>query len=328
MKYIQEKVLSDIKNKISEIKKEIHKGIVGQEEVIDSVIKCLICNSHALLEGVPGIAKTLLIRCLSKTIKGAGFSRIQFTPDLLPSDITGVEIYQKGKGFSISYGPIFGNIVTADEINRAPPKVQSAMLQCMQEREVTIGRQTFSLPKPFFVLATQNPLETMGVYPLPEAQTDRFLFKIKVDYPEREAEKKIILNNIDVMDISDFKIKKIINTKDLLKYQTLLHKVYISDEIKRYIYGFVEATRNPKKYSIESGKYIRWGGSPRASIFLGLASKSNALINGRDYVIPEDVQEIAKNVLRHRIILNYEGKAKNISTDEIIEEILDKVEII
>jgi len=198
----------------------------------------------------------------------------------------------------------------------------------MQERQVTIGRQTFDLPKPFFVLATQNPLETMGVYPLPEAQVDRFLFKIKVGYPNREDEKKIILNNIDVRKLSDFKIEKIITIKDLLRYQQLLHKVYNSEEIKRYIFNIVDSTRNPTKYSIETGKYIRCGGSPRASIFLGLAAKSNALVNGRDYVIPEDVQSVAKNVLRHRIILNYEGKAKNIETDEIIDEILDKIEII
>ena len=328
MKYIDKKYLVEIKNKIKDLKKEVHKGVIGQDDTIEGIIKCLICNSHALIEGVPGVAKTFLIKCLSETIDGAKLSRIQFTPDLLPSDITGVEIYEKKKGFSIVYGPIFATLVTADEINRAPPKVQAAMLQCMQERQVTIGRQTFDLPKPFFVLATQNPLETMGVYPLPEAQVDRFLFKIKVGYPNREDEKKIILNNIDVRKLSDFKIEKIITIKDLLRYQQLLHKVYNSEEIKRYIFNIVDSTRNPTKYSIETGKYIRCGGSPRASIFLGLAAKSNALVNGRDYVIPEDVQSVAKNVLRHRIILNYEGKAKNIETDEIIDEILDKIEII
>ena len=328
MKYIKDKYLVEIKNKVINIKKELHKGIVGQEDTIEGVIKCLICNSHALLEGVPGLAKTFLIRCLSETIKGANFSRIQFTPDLLPSDITGVQIYEEGKGFYVRKGPIFVNFVLADEINRAPPKVQSAMLQAMQERQVTIGKQTFDLPKPFFVLATQNPLETMGVYPLPEAQVDRFLFKIKVDYPSREEEKIIILNNIDVKKIADFKIDKIINLKDILRYQQLLHEVYNSDEIKRYIYSLVDATRHPSDYEIGTGKYIRWGGSPRATIFLALAAKANALINGRDYVLPEDVQSVAKNVLRHRIILNYEGKAKNISTDEIVDEIISRVEII
>ena len=328
MKYIQDKYLVEIKNKIAEIKKEVHKAVIGQENTIDSVLKCLICNSHALLEGVPGVAKTLLIRCLSETIKGANFSRIQFTPDLLPSDITGVQIYEESKGFYIRKGPIFVNFVLADEINRAPPKVQSAMLQAMQERQVTIGKQTFDLPKPFFVLATQNPLETMGVYPLPEAQVDRFLFKINVVYPNREEEKIIILNNIDIKKMSDFKINKIISLKDILRYHQLLHNVYNSEEIKRYIYSLVDATRHPSNYGIETGKYIRWGGSPRATIFLALAAKANALINGRDYVLPEDVQSVAKNVLRHRIILNYEGKAKGIKIDEIVDEILEKVEVI
>ncbi len=328
MNYINPKDLVEIKNKIKDLKKEIHKGVIGQENTVEGIIKCLVCNSHILIEGVPGVAKTLLIRCLSETIEGAKLSRIQFTPDLLPSDITGVEIYEKKKGFSVVYGPIFATLVTADEINRAPPKVQAAMLQCMQERQVTIGKQTFDLPKPFFVLATQNPLETMGVYPLPEAQMDRFLFKIKMGYPSRENEKKIILNNIDIKKMSDFKIEKIITIKSLLKYQQLLHKVYNSEEIKRYIYNLVDSTRNPNKYSIETGKYIRCGGSPRASIFLGIAAKANALINGRDYVLPEDVQSVAKNVLRHRIILNYEGKAKNIESDEIIDEILNKIEIL
>ena len=316
------------KNKILDIKKEIHKGVIGQEDTIDGVLKCLICNSHALLEGVPGVAKTLLIKCLSETINGATFSRIQFTPDLLPSDITGVQIYEKNKGFYIRKGPIFVNFVLADEINRAPPKVQSAMLQCMQERQVTIGRKTYDLPKPFFVLATQNPLEQQGVYPLGVASIDRFLFKIDVLYPDKEAELKIIDVNFETKGIKQYNIKKVISIKDIFEMQQEVKKIFISEEIKDYITLIVEATRYPKKYNLKTGNYIKWGGSPRASIYLALAAKSNALINGRDYVIPEDVQAIAKTVLRHRILLNYEGKAKNISTDDIIDEILDKVSVL
>jgi len=314
--------------KIFEIKKEIHKGVMGQEEVIDSILKCLICNSHALLEGVPGVAKTLLIRCLSETIKGANFSRIQFTPDLLPSDITGVQIYEESKGFYIWKGPIFVNFVLADEINRAPPKVQSAMLQAMQERQVTIGKQTFDLPKPFFVLATQNPLEQQGVYPLGVASVDRFLFKVNVLYPDKESELKVIDINFETKGLRQYEIKKVISLKEIIEMQQEVKKIYISEEIKDYITLITDATRHPSNYGIETGKYIRWGGSPRATIFLALAAKANALINGRDYVLPEDVQSVAKNVLRHRIILNYEGKAKGIKIDEIVDEILEKVEVI
>ncbi len=316
------------KKKIFEIKKEIHKGFIGQEDTVDGIIKCLICNSHVLLEGVPGVAKTFLIKCLSETIKNCNFSRIQFTPDLLPSDITGVQIYEESKGFYVRKGPIFVNFTLADEINRAPPKVQAAMLQCMQERQVTIGRQTFDLPKPFFVLATQNPLEQQGVYPLGIASVDRFLFKIKVGYPDKEAELKIIDSNFETKGIDQYGIKKIVSLEDLSEMQKEVKKIFISEEIKDYITLLIDATRNPKKYNLETGKYVKWGSSPRASIYLGLAAKSNALFDGRDYVIPEDVQAIAKNVLRHRLILSYEGKAKNIESDIIIDEILDKVEII
>ena len=328
MKYIKDKYLVEIKNNVAEIKKEIHKAVIGQENTIDSILKCLICNSHALLEGVPGVAKTLLIKSLSETIKGASLSRIQFTPDLLPSDISGVEIYEKGKGFSTVYGPIFANFVLADEINRAPPKVQSAMLQAMQERQVTIGKQTFDLPKPFFVLATQNPLEQQGVYPLGVASVDRFLFKVNVLYPDKESELKVIDINFETKGLEQYKIKKVISLKEIIEMQKEVKKIYISEEIKDYITLITDATRHPSNYGIETGKYIRWGGSPRATIFLALAAKANALINGRDYVLPEDVQSVAKNVLRHRIILNYEGKAKGIKIDEIVDEILEKVEVI
>ena len=313
--------------KLEEIKKEIHKCVVGQDHVIDSVLKCLICNGHVLLEGVPGIAKTLLVRTLTQAVSGATFSRIQFTPDLLPADITGVTIYEKEKGFYARKGPIFANFVLGDEINRAPPKVQSAMLQAMQEKQVTIGKQTFDLPKPFFVLATQNPLETKGVYPLPEAQVDRFMFKILVGYPEKSDEKIVIDWNVEVKTLNDFGIQRIMELHEIGKIQSLVKQIFLSNEVKRYIIRMVTATRDPSRYGIELGKYIRWGGSPRASIFLALASRATALMNGRNYVIPEDVRNVAKDVLRHRIILNYEGRAKEIKTDDIIDEIIEKVPV-
>ena len=327
---MREKNLKEIEvyqRKLHEIKKEIHKVIIGQDNIIDSILKSIICNGHILLEGVPGIAKTLLIMVLSRTIKGASLSRIQFTPDLLPADITGTTVYEEKRGFYTVKGPIFANIVIGDEINRAPPKVQSAMLQAMQEREVTIGKQTFKLPFPFFVLATQNPLETKGVYPLPEAQVDRFLFKILMSYPKLEEEKIIINHNVEVKKLNEFDIKKIIDLKDIPKIQSLVKRIFVSNEIKRYIIRIVSATRHPDKYGIESGKYIRWGASPRASIYLGLGARATALMKGRDYVIPEDVREVAKDVLRHRIILNYEGKAKEIKTDDLVEDLIKEVPV-
>jgi MoxR-like ATPase len=313
--------------KFHEVKAEVEKGVLGLSEVVSSMLQCMICSGHALLEGVPGTAKTLTVMLLSETIDGAVYQRIQFTPDLLPSDITGVTIYQKGIGFKVRRGPIFGNIIAADEINRTPPKTQSAMLQAMQEREVTIGKETFALPKPFFVLATQNPLETRGVYPLPEAQVDRFLFKFDIGYVSREAEKSVIDQNVEVLNIKDFKIRKVWNLAEVVKLQSFVKEIHSSEPIKRYIVRLVDATRHPDKYEVQVGKYVRWGASPRASINLNLAAKANALMNGRTYVIPEDVKEIAQNVLRHRIILNYEGKAKGIKTDAFIDEILSKVPV-
>jgi len=322
------KKVSEYSKKIKLVKNEIHKGIIGQEQVIDSVLKCLICNDHVLIEGVPGVAKTFLVMLLSRTIKGSVFQRIQFTPDLLPTDITGVTVYEEKKGFYTVKGPVFANIVVGDEINRTPPKVQSAMLQAMQEREVTIGRQTFPLPKPFFVMATQNPLETKGVYPLPEAQVDRFLFKINMPYPKKEDEIIIIDQNVEVKRMEDFDIKKIITLQEVLEVQSLVKKIYISDELKKYIVHLVDASRHPEKYKIREGKYIQWGASPRATIYLTLAAKATALMDNRIYVTPKDIRNVAKEVLRHRIILNYEGKAREISTDSIIDEIIKRVPVL
>jgi len=326
-KRLQEQV-SEYSLKLNEVKNEVKKGLIGQDDVIDSVLKCIICNGNVLMEGVPGLAKTTLILLLTQTVRDCKFQRIQFTPDMLPTDITGVTVFEEKKGFYVVKGPIFANFVLGDEINRTPPKVQSAMLQAMQERQVTIGRKTYNLPNPFFVLATQNPLEDKGVYPLPEAQVDRFLFKVEVTYPEKRDEIVIIDRNITVKEIKDFEIKQVIGLDDILKMQQIVKEIHMSDEIGKYIINIVNATRYPDRFDIESGKYIQWGGSPRASIYLSLAAKATAMMNERTFVIPEDVRSIAKDVLRHRIILNYEGKAKGIRTDDIIDEVIDKVPVI
>ncbi len=314
--------------KLNDMKREIQKGIVGQDKIIKSVLKSLVCNGHVLLEGVPGLAKTLFIILLSHTVKDVRFQRIQFTPDLLPSDITGVTVYEEKKGFYTVKGPIFGNFICGDEINRTPPKVQSAMLQAMQEKEVTIGRKTFGLPNPFFVLATQNPLETKGVYPLPEAQIDRFLFKILVEAPPKKDELKIIEQNVEVMTIEDFDIQTVVNLQDILGMQETMKNISMSEEIQKYIVHLVDATRHPEKYDIGEGRYVQWGGSPRASIYLALAAKATAMMNNRIFVIPEDVRCIAHEVLRHRMVLNYEGKAKGIITDSIVDSIIRNVPVL
>ncbi len=315
--------------KFKNIKKEIKKAIVGQDAIVNTLSRALICNGHVLVEGVPGVGKTLIVTILAKTVKDVVFQRIQFTPDLLPTDITGVTIYDEKKGeFYIVKGPIFGNIVIGDEINRTPPKVQSSMLQAMQERQVTIGKETFDLPKPFFVMATQNPVETKGVYPLPEAQVDRFLFKGTITYPNKEHEIEIVENNADNKSLDDYGIEPAISLSEILEVQQIVKNIYISDELKRYILHMVSATRDPKKYELDNAHYMQWGGSPRATIYIGLASRATALLDGRTYVKPEDIRVVAKEVLRHRIILNYEGKAKEIVTDDIVDEIIKKVPVL
>jgi MoxR-like ATPase len=324
---------ADLKGKIKEyldtiakMKKEISKIVVGQHKAIDTLISGLLGNGHILVEGVPGIAKTLLIRALSK-VTGGTFSRIQFTVDLLPTDITGLTAYNEQKGFYVIKGPIFANFVLADEINRAPPKVQSAMLEAMAEKEVTIGKETFPTPNPFFVLATENPIETSGTYPLPEAQIDRFLFKTRMVYPSTEEEIEVLNRNIQVKDFDEFDLQSVIDPNKILEMQESVKKIFMGEDIKRYIVRLVESTRNPEKYGIEFGKYIEWGASPRASIFLYVSSKANALMNGKTFVTPSNIKEVARNVLRHRMILNYEGLAENITTDDILSEILSKVPV-
>ncbi|MFB6075771.1 MAG: AAA family ATPase [Candidatus Aenigmatarchaeota archaeon] len=314
--------------KMKDLKEEIAKVVYGQENVIETVVKSVACDGHTLLEGVPGTGKTLIILTLSQIIEGAESQRIQFTPDLLPSDITGTTIYREDKGFEVKKGPIFSNIIAADEINRTPPKVQSAMLQAMQEREVTIGKETHKLPGLFIVIATQNPLETKGIYPLPEAQIDRFLFKLNVGYSPRKEEKRIIGENMEVKDFDYYELENVMTKNDILKLQELVPQLNSSKEIKKYIVNIVNATRHPDDYNISHGKYVQWGGSPRATIFLNLAGKANALMNGRNYVTPEDVREVSYPVLRHRIILNYEGKAERIKKNKIIDEVLSKVPVV
>lgn len=312
--------------KIEDIKKEIRKVVIGQDKVINDLITCLICNGSALLEGVPGIAKTLIMKSLANST-GCSSKRIQFTADLLPTDITGFVAYSRQKGFFVVKGPIFANFILADEINRSPPKVQSAMIEAMQEKQVTIGKKTYFLDKPFIVFATENPLETRGVYKLPEAQVDRFLFKIIVNYPEREEEELIMDSNINIKEFKDYNIKSVIKPTDILKIQEIVKRVYVHPKIKKYITQIVEATRPSENNESKTKKYVMWGASPRASINLYIAARANALLNKRAYVTPQDIKDVAYNVLRHRIILNYQGQIDNIKTEDIIKNILNKIKV-
>ena len=299
--------------------------IVGQKHLVESLLIGLLSDGHVLLEGVPGLAKTLAIKTLASLID-AQYSRVQFTPDLLPADVIGTMVYsQKDESFQVKKGPIFANFVLADEINRAPAKVQSALLEAMQERQVTIGKQTFPLPEPFLVLATQNPIEQEGTYPLPEAQVDRFMLKVVIDYPKLEEEKLIIRQNING---EKFNVKPILKADEILEARKVVRQVYLDEKIERYIVDMVFATRDPEKYDLKEVKdMIGFGGSPRASINLALAARTYAFIKRRGYVIPEDVRAVAHDVLRHRIGLTYEAEASNMTSDEIISKILNKVEV-
>lgn len=309
-------------------KQEISKAVVGQAEVVDYLMDALIANGHVLLEGVPGIGKTLLVRTISQII-GCSFSRIQFTPDLLPTDIVGVTTYEEGRGFFTLKGPVFANFVLGDEINRSPPKVQSALLEAMQERQVTIGKETFDLPSPFFVMATQNPVENLGTYKLPEAQLDRFLFKILMFYPTIEEEELITEQNMSTFKFEEFNLEPIFHEEDILELQKDVKKIYTDSKIIKYMIRLVDATRHPEKYDLElCKKYLEFGASPRATISLYIASKAHALVKGRTYVTHKDVKDLAHSVFRHRILLNFEGQADNISTDTLIDEILKKIPLI
>jgi MoxR-like ATPase len=311
---------------IEEIKREVAKVVVGQEEIVDAILRAILAKGHVLIEGVPGIAKTVLIRTISEAV-GCKFSRIQFTVDLLPADITGITTYTPGKGFETIKGPIFANFVIADEINRAPPKTQSALLEAMQEKQVTIGSRTFKLEPPFFVMANNNPIESSGTYRLPEAQIDRFLFKLKMGYPKMEEEEKIINQNITVKDFSDFKIRKILSSQKIIKLQKLTDEIESSPQIGKYIVRIVDATRNPKKYGISLGKYIEYGVSPRASIALQMAGKADAVMRGQKKIVPQNIKNVAHDVLRHRILLNYSGQAEGIDPEKIIDMILSRIKV-
>lgn len=300
--------------------------VVGQKHMIDRMILGLLTNGHILLEGLPGLAKTLAIKTLSQSID-ASFNRIQFTPDLLPADIIGTLIYNPAnQNFSVRKGPIFANFILADEINRAPAKVQSALLEAMQERQVTIGKESFKLEEPFLVLATQNPIEQEGTYPLPEAQTDRFMMKVIIDYPTQDEEREIMRRNLNKQ--IDEKIEPIVHPNDILKARTAVSKIYMDERIEKYIINLVFSTRRPEQFKLkELSQWIQYGASPRASIFMALASKAHAFMNHRGFVIPDDIQNVCRDILRHRIGLSYEAEAENINQDEIISRILSKVEV-
>ena len=302
---------------------EMGKVIVGQKALVENLLIGLLANGHILLEGVPGLAKTLAISTLAQAVD-AKFSRIQFTPDLLPADVTGTLIYsQKKEQFEVHKGPVFANFVLADEINRAPAKVQSALLEAMQERHVTLGEQTYPLPEPFLVLATQNPIEQEGTYPLPEAQVDRFMLKVIVDYPKKEEERMIVRMN----NSGEFpKAQKVISPEDIVRARKVVRDVYMDEKIERYIVDIVYATRTPADYGLqELESLISYGASPRASISLSLAAKAYAFIKRRGYVIPEDVRAVCNEVLRHRIGLTYEAEAENVTTEQIIEKVINAV---
>ncbi|OIO66530.1 ATPase [Candidatus Woesearchaeota archaeon CG_4_10_14_0_2_um_filter_57_5] len=308
------------------IRKELAKIVVGQEKVLDHLILALVGSGNVLLEGVPGIAKTLMVRALAGATN-CTFSRIQFTADMLPADIVGITAYDKQKGFYVLKGPVFANFLLADEINRAPPKTQSALLESMQERQATIGKQTFPLPTPFFVLATQNPIENLGTYPLPEAQVDRFLLKLSVTYPSRDEEQIILNRNMTIRDFSAYGIRPVVKPTDILRWQREALAIYVDPKIERYLVSIIDATRNPRDYKVGLARYVQWGASPRGSIGLYIAAKAMALMRGRSYVTPHEVKEVAPSVLRHRILLNYEGQSDRISTDDVVAEILKRVRV-
>jgi MoxR-like ATPase len=304
---------------------EMEKVIVGQRYMLERILIGLLANGHILLEGVPGLAKTMAVTTLARAID-AQFRRIQFTPDLLPADLIGTQIYRQSDGqFYTRKGPIFANIILADEINRAPAKVQSALLEAMQERQVSIGEETFAVPQPFLVLATQNPIEQEGTYPLPEAQLDRFMLKLKVVYPSKDEERQIL----DRMAVTDkkFDVRAVISPKDISEVRSVVDEIYVDEKIKDYIVDIVCATRDPKKYGIDLGNFINYGASPRATIYLTVAAKAHAFVQQRGYVTPQDVKSIGMDVLRHRVIVSYEAEAEDKTGEDIIQAIFDNIEV-
>ena len=310
---------------LQDLKQEIAKVIVGQEDLVNKMLVALIADGHILIEGVPGLAKTLTVKTLAEIIS-CSFQRIQFTPDLLPADVTGTLIFNPKEGtFSVRKGPVFANLVLADEINRSPAEVQSALLEAMQERQVTIGEETYKLPEPFMVLATENPVEQEGTYPLPEAQVDRFMLKINIAYPSKLEERQILER---MSTANTPKVSGRIMLEQILKARQVVDNIYVDEKVKDYILNLVFATRYPKDYKLEGlAPYILYGASPRASIFLTKAAKAYAFLEGRGYVTPEDIKEIGPDVLRHRILLTYEAEAENVTTEEIIEKLFATIEV-
>jgi len=312
-------------DQFTKLRTEISKVVVGQTDLVDRLILAMLCNGHVLIEGIPGLAKTLTINTLAKAM-GVSFSRIQFTPDLLPGDLTGTMIYHPGSGkFDAHKGPIFTNIVLADEINRSPAKVQSALLEAMQERQVSLGGEVHLLPKPFLVLATQNPVEQEGTYPLPEAQVDRFMFKLKVDYPTFNDEHEV-LKRMSKPE-SNIEVNEAMSGEELMSIRSKMKDIHMDESLEKYILHLVHATRDPQKYGIDIQEHLRFDASPRATINLALASKGRALMQGRDYVVPQDVADLCHDVMRHRLALTYRAEAKGLTSDDLVDRVLEKVDL-
>jgi MoxR-like ATPase len=324
IKRIGEKVREE-SSFVQRVTDEIGKVIVGQKHIVERLILGMLANGHILIEGVPGLAKTMAVTTLARTLR-MKFQRIQFTPDLLPADLIGTLIYNPRSGdFTVKKGPVFANIILADEINRAPAKVQSALLEAMQEKQVTIGEQTFPLDKPFQVLATQNPIEQEGTYPLPEAQVDRFMLKLKITYPNRSEELQIL----DRMAFTEklIEVEPVVSPEDIVRARTVVDEIYIDDKIKEYIVDIVFATREPKKYGLELEQYIEYGASPRATLYLTVLSKAYAFMQGRGYVTPQDVKSIGMDVLRHRVIISYEAEAEDKTSEDIVQKVFDEIQV-
>ena len=319
-------LIEDSCAKLDNVRKCLSQVIVGQETLIERLLLALLCDGHVLIEGVPGVAKTLVITTLARSME-ATFSRVQFTPDLLPSDLIGSLVYDpKEHSFSAEKGPVFANLVLADEINRAPAKVQSALLESMQEKQVTLGKETFPLPHPFLVLATQNPIEQEGTYALPEAQVDRFMFKLKVGYPSMDEEHQVMRRM--ARTAPKITVDPVIHLNEIIDMRTLLDKVYIDEKVERYILRVVDATRNPGSYGLDIARYMRFGASPRATIYLSLAARGYALLNQREFTVPQDIKDVAGDILRHRIALSYRAEAEGLSSDDLIIQILENVPIV
>ncbi len=319
-------LIEDSCAKLDNVRNCLSQVIVGQETLIERLLLALLCDGHVLIEGVPGVAKTLAITTLARSME-ATFSRVQFTPDLLPSDLIGSLVYDpKEHSFSAEKGPVFANLVLADEINRAPAKVQSALLESMQEKQVTLGKETFPLPHPFLVLATQNPIEQEGTYALPEAQVDRFMFKLKVGYPSMDEEHQVMRRM--ARSAPKISVDPVIHLNEILDMRTLLDKVYIDEKVERYILRVVDATRNPESYGLDIARYMRFGASPRATIYLSLVARGYALLNQREFTVPQDIKDVAGGILRHRIALSYRAEAEGLSSDDLIIQILENVPIV